>query len=61
MARKMCHVIGPFGYREQSPRPDPPKRGMLPPRQCFGTDQRIVGAGKLRLEQDLDLVTVERT
>ena len=33
---------------------------MIPPGQGLGPDQPIIGAGILRLEQDLDLARIQR-
>jgi hypothetical protein len=53
-------VVRAFGDLEQGSGTDPADDRMIPPGQCFGTNHPIVCECILRLEQDLDLVAVDR-
>ena len=46
------------GYLEQRSGANSPYQWVLPASQGLGTDQRVVVQRELRLEQDLDFVTV---
>ena len=60
MARKMRDMIRPLGNLEQRPAPDTADNRVIPARKRFGADYAVVFQRILGLEEDLDLVAVDR-
>jgi hypothetical protein len=60
MIGQLSEVIGSFGDAEQGGRAEFAKSWMLPPGERLGADDPPARDRHLRLEQDLDLVLVER-
>ena len=55
---KVGNMVCTLGYLEQRSGANSPYQWVLPASQGLGTDQRVVVQRELRLEQDLDFVTV---
>ena len=53
-------MVGPLGNLEQRPAANAADHRMIPARQRLGPDQPVVVERILRLEEDLDLVAVDR-